>query len=100
MLGIEKISKEKLIYFIVISIVISGVVFFIYQILDSMKETKIGFTFFEGINIKTYKAIKPLDISVLNSSEFKALKEIIVREMEIEVGRDNPFENPFNLSNK
>jgi len=108
MLGIEKVSKKKLIiYFIIISAMISGSVFFIYQnykitsgaMLDSTI-VGIDISSFEEVSSNARKAVKPLDISVLNSSKFKALKEIIDREAEIEVGRDNPFENPFNLSNK
>ncbi len=102
MLGIEKISKKKLIIyiFVIISVIISGTVFFIYQnykITSGLDYTiaEINFGPFRIIDVKTYKAVKLLDISVLNSSKFMALKEVIVREVEIEVGNDNPFENPF-----
>ncbi len=106
MLGIEKIFKRKLIYFIIISAMIGGTVFFIYQnykitsnldvdfiTLEAGIGTDIDFT--EKADVRTNKIIKSLDISIFNNSNFKTLKEIIFREVETEVGRKNPFENPF-----
>ncbi|MCK4553815.1 hypothetical protein KAU19_02540 [Candidatus Parcubacteria bacterium] len=119
MLALKKFFKKKLIaYFIIIGIIMmSGTVFFIYQNykitsnsdLDFITpeaeigtdidfETDINFT--EEAGVRTNNVVKPLDISIFNNSKFKALKEIVFRETEVEVGRKNPFENPFNLSNK
>ncbi|MEA3463559.1 MAG: hypothetical protein U9R14_00535 [Patescibacteria group bacterium] len=56
-------------------------------------ETDINFA--EEAGVRTNKVIKSLDISIFNNSKFKALKEIVFKEIEAEVGRKNPFENPF-----
>jgi len=108
-LGIKNIPKKKIIlYSVLIILSIAGTGFFLYENHKISSPTKItNITSIDMISVETSEdiikqagekvtqEIKPLDSSILNSDKFKALKETIFKEIEIETGRDNPFEDPF-----
>lgn len=119
-LGIKNISKKKMImYCITICILVIGTVFYIYKIFNiapevSTIESSLDMSLFDEfsetaadsedfisrISAELTKTIRPLEISIFNSSKFKILKEMIFKEVKIEAGKENPFENLFEISNK
>ena len=108
MFDIEKIFKKRsrlCIVFVVIILIAS--VFFIYQEYESVINStfgisadKINFAPFEKSNIMAYRTIKSIDIEIMDSNKFKNLKEVVIKKIKIKVGQNNPFKNPFDLSDE
>ncbi|MFH1662115.1 MAG: hypothetical protein ABIA02_03395 [Candidatus Falkowbacteria bacterium] len=97
----KKINK-KVIYLIIAVVILGSAGFFIYKnysitadlpaITSSVSIKKEAKDIMKKANAKE---IGSLNINIFSNEKFIKLKENIVDYKKVEVGRNNPFENPF-----